>query len=254
MTNANALESLLSKKVNILLVDDSVDVLMYLTELLRSPLINVITARSYEKASRAIYGFAFCWHAWVIDIDLGPGKNGLDILREHPRFPFAIVLSGLGSMSAAVEALRLGAINVMDKVESGFGKLLDEVVDVSTLGFVLQGRCSKNLRYFSLLRDPLIVSTKQWAEKAGITTRQLARICEVQAPITPGQYIALYNACRYLVKKSIVGIHGAQEEKSFAVECVDMMQQQDGKILQMLVDQPAYLQAEKAGFGALSEE
>ncbi len=238
MTNTETLEGILSKRINVFVVDDNIDVLKYLADLLCSPLVNVITATSYEKACRAIHGFAGCWHTWIVDIDLGAGKTGLDIIREHPEFPFVLVLSGLGSMSLASEAVLLGAMKVFDKIRSRYETLVEGVIDVSSLGFILKGKQTKNLHMFSLLKDPLITSTKQWAEKAKITTRQLARICENHGCVTPSQYLALYNSCKYLLTCSLREPGEDPAEKAFASECVDAVLFQDGELLQEFLGKP----------------
>lgn len=53
----------------------------------------------------------------VVDLRM-PGKTGLDVVRELrglPRAPQVVVLTGYGTIGTAVEAVRLGALNYLNK-------------------------------------------------------------------------------------------------------------------------------------------
>ncbi len=53
----------------------------------------------------------------VIDLRM-PGKSGLEVVRELralPRPPEVVVLTGYGTIGTAVEAIRLGALNYLNK-------------------------------------------------------------------------------------------------------------------------------------------
>jgi two-component system, response regulator RegA len=53
----------------------------------------------------------------VVDLRM-PGSTGLDVVRELralPRPPQVVVLTGYGSIGTAVEAVRLGALNYLNK-------------------------------------------------------------------------------------------------------------------------------------------
>jgi CheY-like chemotaxis protein len=222
-----ALQSTLAKKINILVVDDEQSITESLKELLNAPLINVVTANSFVHAADAIRSLQANWHTWILDIDLGSGKSGLDIIKAHEFFPFIVVLSGLGSMNMATEALRLGARRAFDKNPDSLSMIYEEVSRWTTLGFILRGRATKYLKVFSLLSDPQIRSAQDWADQACITVRQLSRICELHGSITARHYIAFYNAVYALLlvsgEEQSNNATGSAEQsyKAFRCECMD---------------------------------
>jgi len=223
------LTTLLTNRINLLLVDDDYPILHSLCGLFSSssPLFCVTTASSFEEAEKAIKCQKGNWHAWVIDVDLGTKRNGFDILKANPNFPFTAVLSGLHSMSLGSEASRHGAMQVFDKGASFFEKMYGDLCGIAALGFILHGRNTKHLPVFSLLQDLSIRSSREWADKAHITFRQLARICENQGMVHSRHYIAFYNACRYLLTEhqprkhshTSDGVENSSEK--FISDCID---------------------------------
>ncbi len=99
----------------LLIVDDD--------EVLRSQLSRAIGARGLQVTAAADYGEAvaqvssFTPDFAVVDLKM-PGKSGLEVLaeirRQSPRTK-TVVLTGYGSITNAVEAMRLGAINYVTK-------------------------------------------------------------------------------------------------------------------------------------------
>jgi len=101
--------------MRILIVDDD--------EPFRLALRNAFTRRGYEvslagspaEADTAIRSGAPQYA--VVDLRM-PGGSGLDVvrsLRALPQPPQVVVLTGYGTIGTAVEAIRLGAINYLNK-------------------------------------------------------------------------------------------------------------------------------------------
>jgi ActR/RegA family two-component response regulator len=222
-TPESALKSLLEKKVNVLFVDDNHDISRFLTDMFSSPLFNIFCAASFEKAQTTIKGNPGRWHCWLLDIDLGTGKSGLDIMKANPHYPFVLILSGLRSMAAATDALKLGAIKAIDKNPSTYGSLFNDVCETADLGFILCGKHTKYLPVFSLLKDHSIRSVGEWAERACITMRQLARICEAHNGINARMFISLYNACLFLLKGTYSpgDVRSSTDYTSFCGDCLE---------------------------------
>lgn len=94
---------------NLLLVDDEASILRSYARDLRSERYIVTTATNGEEAIKALWENNF--NMLITDLVM-PGTNGIDVLREaKKRNPgiCALVLTGYGDMTSAVEALRLGA-------------------------------------------------------------------------------------------------------------------------------------------------
>jgi len=199
MKDHKSLAAQFEKKINLLVVDDDPYLLSSLVDLFSSPAFNVVSAATLDHARAVQSKVKGGWHCWVLDIDLGMGGSGLGLIKENPGYPFALVLSGLRSMSVASEALALGALKAFDKDPRSLDALFAEVCEVAAMGFVLRGKQTKNLPVFMLLRDPSVRTVNDWAEKAHITMRQLARICEAHQSIHAREYIALYNTCLHFL-------------------------------------------------------
>ena len=75
----------------------------------------VVLAASADEASQAARATPPDYA--VIDLRM-PGKSGLDVVRELralPKPPEVVVLTGYGTIGTAVEAIRLGALNYLNK-------------------------------------------------------------------------------------------------------------------------------------------
>lgn len=99
----------------LLLVDDD--------DTLRNRLTRAFSARGYDVYAAANYEEAISQAAEakperaVLDLKM-PGRSGLDLLRdlrEVSPTTKAVLLTGYGSISNAVEAIRLGAVNYVTK-------------------------------------------------------------------------------------------------------------------------------------------
>ncbi len=113
----------------ILLVDDQ--------RMVRDHLASVLTARGYEVATAATGDAALRMFAKrgdalslvILDLDLGAEPDGLGVLQQmkadQPDVP-VIMLSGKGTIQTAVQALKLGAADFLEK-----GLCLEEQLDAS---------------------------------------------------------------------------------------------------------------------------
>src|SRR5256885_12688547 len=98
----------------ILIVDDD--------EPFRLAMRNAFTRRGYEvtlaaNADEATLALTKAPDYAVVDLRM-PGPSGLEVvraLRALPRPPQVVVLTGYGTIGTAVEAIRLGAINYLNK-------------------------------------------------------------------------------------------------------------------------------------------
>jgi len=168
-------------KANILLVDDDRSLLRSVSKLFTSPNFSIATADSLPDAIAKIKASSAPWHCWVLDIDLGEGQSGLDIMSAYPNFPFVVILSGMQSMHVASEAIAKGALCVFDKNPDLLNTLLDAVCKVCALGYVLGGTATQHLYVYRLLEKSVVKSSDEWAELACMTTRHLHRICALHA-------------------------------------------------------------------------
>ena len=100
----------------ILLVEDDTDERELLSELLASLDVEVVTARDFESASQILQQDAV--DLVLTDLQLGRGQSGLDVCdtakRIHPGLP-VVVVTGHGSMDAAIDAIRRGAYDFLTK-------------------------------------------------------------------------------------------------------------------------------------------
>jgi two-component system response regulator RegA len=99
----------------ILVVDDDVVFLERLATSLRRRGHEVVTAVSLEEVTGLLVGFTP--ECAVIDLRLD-GESGLDVaraLRERVREIRILILTGYGSITTAVDAMRLGAVDYLSK-------------------------------------------------------------------------------------------------------------------------------------------
>lgn len=104
-----------SEEASLLLVDDD--------EIFRDRLARALTRRGYDVTVAADYDGAMALaastpfaHA-VVDLRM-PGRSGLELVRDLLALApttKVVVLTGYGSISTAVEAIRLGAVNYLPK-------------------------------------------------------------------------------------------------------------------------------------------
>lgn len=194
------LADVLKNNINILIVDDYPEMRTAIVELFPSPLFTIHTASSAEEA-RDVIARTPIWHSWVLDISLEEKFSGIDLLAEYPHYPFAVVLSGLRSMSVASRAKELGAYKVYDKEPSLLPELHGDLCKLAALSFILKGSGTKYLSLFSLLGQNTIDSADAWASSACITIRQLERICSIHSHLTPRFILPLYYTLELLLQE-----------------------------------------------------
>lgn len=99
----------------VLLVDDEESFLEILAERLRTRGLQVTCATSGEQALEIASSAAF--DAVVLDLAM-PGLDGIETLRRlraaEPEIQ-VMILSGRATVDTAVEAMRLGAIDILEK-------------------------------------------------------------------------------------------------------------------------------------------
>jgi DNA-binding NtrC family response regulator len=99
----------------VLLVDDEPDFLEVMAERMEARGVTVIPATSADEAMRRIATERF--DAVVMDFMM-PGVDGLDTLRklkeDRPEL-MIILLSGYATIEKSVEAIKLGALDFMEK-------------------------------------------------------------------------------------------------------------------------------------------
>lgn len=196
--NSN-LYSLFKERIHLLIIDDDPVVIDILTSLFSSSLFNISSGSSVEEAFRIIDTANHPWHCWILDIAMTEARDGLKILKKYRTFPFTIMLSGLGSMNAASEAIENGAMKVFDKDPDSLGILYDTVCRIASLGFILNGKGGQYLSFFVSLMNNCIENLNDWAASTFKTARHIDRICEKHTNITPRYIISLYYTLYYIL-------------------------------------------------------
>jgi two-component system response regulator RegA len=99
------------------IVDDDDVLRERMARAMRSRGFEVTTSPDVDSALKLLDGDLPCPTHAVIDLRM-PGKHGLELVRVlHERCPAAqlLVLTGYGSIATAVDAVRLGAVQVLPK-------------------------------------------------------------------------------------------------------------------------------------------
>ncbi len=191
---------LFRSKINLLIVDDDPVVLDSIKFLFSSPLFNIMTGSDLKQALEIINSAQKPWHCWILDIALDEEDDGFKILRQYPQFPFSVMLSGLRSMTTATQAMQNGAMKVFDKDPHSISLLHDEVCKIASLGFVLNGKGTQYLKHYTLIKENIFATPKDWAVSACITVRQLERICSMHSPLTPKYVLSLFYTLYGILK------------------------------------------------------
>jgi DNA-binding response OmpR family regulator len=99
----------------ILVVDDEKNVRLSLTRCLESEALKVDTAASGEEALQKLEDIPYA--TVLLDLKL-PGLDGIEVLRRiRDRLPAlpVIIISAVGTIDSAVEAMKLGAVDFVQK-------------------------------------------------------------------------------------------------------------------------------------------
>ncbi|MFW5490509.1 MAG: response regulator [Desulfovibrio sp.] len=99
----------------VLLIDDEKEFLENLSQRMELRGMEVSTATSGDEAVNAVDNGAY--DAIVLDLQM-PGMDGLEVLRQikktHPEMQ-VILLSGQATLEKGIEAMKLGAMDFMEK-------------------------------------------------------------------------------------------------------------------------------------------
>jgi hypothetical protein len=217
----------LSGKINLLIVEDDETLLSALTGIFSVSSMAVVQATTIDEARSAISRPGTSWHCWIIDLCLGGKKNaGMALIEEHNDFPFAIVYSGIGSMESASHAVRMGAEAVIDKGCGSIAKLVREVCGLAPLAVLCNGKIHKSKEVLFLLKNHTIGDPKEWAEKSGMSLRQIENISSLHTGMPPSLALPFYYGLRHLLVTDMSGKEPAakKEELTFYKNCVDFLQ------------------------------
>lgn len=218
--------------ISILLVDDESGQRDLIQTILDSSLIKITPASSLNEARKIIRGSTAPWNCWIIDLNLGRNQSGLSLLEESNSFPFIIVMSGLGSMQISCEATKKGALEVFDKKPQN---LLTEFVDkayrVASLGYLLNGKRTDYLATFLCLKDSVLHTAPEWADKACISIRYLEKLCNLHVGLAPRYALPYFYAlCCSLYTETTFGA------KKFAQPWMARFEPQHHEFLQSCID------------------
>jgi hypothetical protein len=217
----------LKGRINLLIVEDEPTLLSMLRETFSLPYIKIVRASSMNGAKKAIRKHGAVWHCWIVDMCLGDRENaGTSLIEEHDGFPFAIIYSGLGSMEGAAAAVQKGAAAVIDKGADTLNRLVWEACGLMPLGVLCKGTVRKRKEPLFLFREQVIRDPAEWADRAGITLRQMENISLSATGIPPSCAIPFYYGLRYLLAKGL-GVLGVgkkfvtEKDTEFYVKCVE---------------------------------
>jgi len=190
--------------IRVLLVDDDEKLLNTLSDMLDSPVLDITTASSSQEARKIIQKQKgrVPWHCWVLDIAMEHENSGIKMIEEFSTFPFVIILSGLGSMSIASQAIQAGAMRVIDKNPSLLDEVSEEVAKIGAMGYLLNGTGSQYLHIFNLLHKKMYRHAYEWADDACVSTRQLQRICQLHNKWATKENLTLYYILSFLAGRS----------------------------------------------------
>lgn len=228
MNGAGNLSRYFSRRVNLLIIEDSENLLLALKGIFSIPCFKVTSASSIEEARKAIKRPGTIWHCWIVDMRLaGKDDAGAALIEEHRHFPFAVVYSGLRSMENAALAIQKGAAAVIDKGGDTMDKLIGEVCGLAPLAMLCRGTLFKNREVLFLLKNQTVREPAEWADKANMTLRQIENISQTHTGMAPSKVIFFYYGLRHLLL-SCFGVKGAlthnSEEQSFYQNCIQNLQ------------------------------
>ncbi|MEJ5284722.1 MAG: sigma-54-dependent transcriptional regulator [Brevinematia bacterium] len=102
-------------KGKILIVDDEINIRNTISDILKDEGYDIVTAESGEEAEKKF--FYEDVDVIILDVML-PGKSGIEVLKSiHSEFPIIpiIIISGHGDIRMAVEAMKIGAFDFIEK-------------------------------------------------------------------------------------------------------------------------------------------
>ncbi|MBN2037236.1 MAG: response regulator [Chitinispirillaceae bacterium] len=227
MNSASTLQ-FMSGRINLIIVEDEESLLSMLRATFSSPYINIVTASEMREAGEKIAQRGAIWHCWIVDMCLGERKDaGTALIEENNNFPFAIVYSGLGSMEGAARAIQKGAAAVIDKGVDTLEKLVWEACSLMPLGVLCKGVLRKKKELLFLFKEHSIRDPNEWADKAGITLRQMENISMSATGMPPSFTIPFYYGMRHLLATNL-GVDRqfiTTAEQAFCRGCVEHIEE-----------------------------
>lgn len=165
----------MGSKRSILLVEDHADLATSLTDNLEIHGFHVTSTPSAEKALELARSRRF--RAIVSDVSL-PGMSGLDLvetLRTEGILPPVIMITGVGTTQIAIEAMKLGAFEYLQKP-----------VDINTLAKVLSQACEASPAKPTLVTEepPVIIGPELVGNSTAMQTlyKEIGRLASM--PVT----------------------------------------------------------------------
>jgi hypothetical protein len=224
--SSGAAVQFLSNRINLIIIEDEASLLSMLKETFSHPYLKVAHASSMKEAKKAISRSGAVWHCWIVDMCLGEIENaGTALIEKYDNFPFAIVYSGLGSMEGAAGAVRKGAAAVIDKGADTLEKLIWEACGLMPLGVLCKGVIRKKKEILFLFREHTIRNPAEWADKAGISLRQVENISLAATGIPPTYVVPFYYGLRYLLATDLGAEKRfiAAKDSIFYRDCVEFL-------------------------------
>jgi DNA-binding NtrC family response regulator len=126
----------------VLLVDDELDFVEALAERMRTRGVSVDSAQDGQEALEKIRGRAF--DAIILDLAM-PGIDGLETLRRMREYDpdlQIVLLTGQASVAKGVEAIKLGALDFLEKPAS-IDVLMDKVREAAGRKMAVKERRSE---------------------------------------------------------------------------------------------------------------
>jgi hypothetical protein len=226
LANRETVSRFLMGSMNLLIVEDEAIILSTLADIFSSPFFNIYKASSIAEAEKTIGLCRGKWHCWIIDLSIdGKQDAGLALIEAHGPFAFAVIYSGMRSMESAANAIKKGAVAVIDKGGSGTLKLVKEVCALAPLALLCRGKLCKDKEILFLLKDKSIKGPKEWAENACVSLRQLENISELQTKMPPSFAIPLYYGLRHLLLSDLTvnSKPSKKEDFEFCVNCLNFI-------------------------------
>jgi response regulator RpfG family c-di-GMP phosphodiesterase len=193
----SSIEKTLTKRINILFIDDDEKFLEMIVDLLDAPCFNIVTAQNYREATRILDNNKIRWHCVVIDHYLGPEYTGLDIIKRYPKIKATIFFSGAANCEDSVSAFCHGATVVSKGGIKSITHLVDEIYKKVVINYFINGLVVKELDIFKMLYENDIYSLEDWAKKIGNTTRHLSRLCQVHTNISSKKVLLLLKGMSF---------------------------------------------------------
>ena len=196
------LNKALRKRFNVLIVDDVEEQRVLLADFFDPGCFNVLSARNYDEAVALIDSCRVPLHFLLIDLFLGPGKTGFDLLERYKNnYRFKLAMSGQADCREGGTAVELNALACLAKGGSDFwDDLAYYVCSYLPISFCSDGKIRDSLEMFEHLHKQPVYLVKDWAEYAHISDSSLFRNCKEQTGLTPEQVIFIHYGIHYFLR------------------------------------------------------